>query len=141
MMHVPSSMDLTSNFTRGARAGRRAIAALPLLLLAACNPYQTAGLVALNAISYLETDKGVGDHIMSKMMHKDCAADRIVKDGKMCRDDDTATLVAQQAPVYCYRTLGEITCYSTPDPYKAGAEMVQSPHDLPPIETAARRDP
>jgi hypothetical protein len=98
-------------------------------------------LVALNAISYLETDKGVGDHIMSKMMHKDCAADRIVKDGKMCRDDDTATLVAQQAPVYCYRTLGEITCYSTPDPYKAGAEMVQSPHDLPPIETAARRDP
>jgi hypothetical protein len=75
------------------------------------------------------------------MMHKDCAADRIVKDGKMCRDDDTATLVAQQAPVYCYRTLGEITCYSTPDPYKAVADMVQSPHDLPPIETAARRDP
>ncbi|MGB8275846.1 MAG: hypothetical protein WCF16_11350 [Alphaproteobacteria bacterium] len=127
---------------RGARAGWRLIAALPLLaFVSACTPAQTALWVGASAISYIETDKGITDHVMSNMMHKDCAANRLFKEGKMCRDDDSATLVAQQAPVYCYRTLGEISCYASPDPYGARSEMVQSPHDPAFTQTAAGRDP
>ena len=116
-MHVPSDMDLTSDVTRGARAGRRAIAALPLLvLLAACNPYQTAGLVAVNAISYLETDKGVGDHIMSKMMHKDCAAERILTDGKIGAATAPTPLAPQGAPSSPPPPRSEAPGYPPPTP-------------------------
>lgn len=120
----------------------KGLAILPLLLLAlgGCNPYQTALIAGVNAISYLETDKTVEDHVLSKMTHEDCSTERIFKDGHMCRDTDTGTTVAQAQPVYCYRTLGAITCYDKPDPYESGSNLVQSPRAPEVAETAAGRD-
>lgn len=115
------------------------LALLPLsLLIAACTPEDGAILVVGSAISLIETDKTIPDHVMSQVMNKDCSAKRLI-DGasKMCLDENAPTTVAQAAPTYCYHTLGKITCYDKPDPYAAQATEVAWPRPSQPNPTAS----
>jgi len=113
-----------------------------LLAIAACTPENIALMVGTSAVSMIETDKTVPDHIMSQVMNKDCAASRLIKDGKMCLDDDGTTTVAESAPTYCYHTLGEITCYATPNPYDPHTNEVAWPRgeEPAPMPSVALRD-
>lgn len=124
---------------RGRPLLRAAALACALAPLAACTPAQVGAMAGLSVVSYVETDKFLTDHLVSKMTGRDCAAANAIESGRMCKDRDTGVHVAE-APVYCYRTLGEITCYSTPDPYRSGVQTVQWPHaPEPPQRVAGRR--
>lgn len=110
--------------------GAKALFALmPLsLLLPACTPEDGVLMVVGSAISMIATNKTIPDHVLSQVLNKDCAASRVV-DGvsKICLDENPPTTVAQAAQTYCYRTLGTITCYNSPDPYAARATEVAWP--------------
>lgn len=96
--------------------------------LAACNPAGTAILIGGSAISYIESEKTLPDHALSKMLHKDCSGKQLIENGKLCAEDDRTTTVATAVPEYCYRTLGNVTCYAHPDPFDPGNQEIAWPN-------------
>jgi hypothetical protein len=119
----------------GQRAKVRFLAVPAILLLAACSPAESGILAGTTIISLLETDKTVSDHIMSQMMNKDCSSKRLLEGAdRMCIDENESATktVAQSTPTYCYRTLGNISCYTKPNPYDPNVSEVAWPRPTQP---------
>lgn len=72
----------------------------------------TAGL--LEAFSLMGTDKTVGDHVISLASGKDCSTVREQQGQAYCKEDQ---LPPPKPNIYCYRNLGDVTCYDKPLPY------------------------
>jgi len=118
---------------RRERVKARILLVPALLLLAACSPAESGIIVGASLISLMETDKTLSDHMMSQFMNKDCSTKRLLDGGqKMCLDENGMTTVAQAVPTYCYRTLGKITCYTTPNPYDPKSAEVAWPRQPQP---------
>ena len=114
MSHAVSSSRILAAIT---------VAGALLLSLANC-----AGLAApivaagMETASYVNTEKFALDHVLSIVSGKECSAGNVPDGESYCLDDP----VQAAAPVhYCYRTLGAITCYTEPDPYGDGAQLVE----------------
>jgi hypothetical protein len=60
------------------------------------------------------------DKSLSGWMDADCRSDRFFSSQSVCQErkpvTDTVKMRAPKAPLYCYPTLGDIDCYSTPEP-------------------------
>lgn len=80
--------------------------------LAVANAACTGG-AALSAGSIMVSDKTLVDHAVSTLSGKDCATVRKEAGLTYCKEDEA---VAVQ-PMYCYPTLGDVTCYPNRDPY------------------------
>ena len=80
-----------------------------ILLLAACTSW-----AVVDGITVMGTDKTLEDHVVSLASGKNCSTVRTERGLSYCAEDEVVPL----APVFCYRTLGEITCYDRPDPHK-----------------------
>lgn len=109
------------------RFDRLAILVLPLLA-AACGydmttgQYpMTSGLLQAEVVSLVATGKTATDHVMSLSTGKDCSTIRAKDEGQYCV---SRNLPIQRPDVYCYRTLGQVSCYREPDPYHDGAQAV-----------------
>ena len=63
----------------------------------------------------MATDKTVTDHLVSLRSGKDCSTVRIEQGRTYCREDEPNPV----ANVYCYETIGNVTCYAEPDPSRA----------------------
>ncbi len=57
-------------------------------------------------------DKTIADHVISLNSGKNCSFIRKERGLTYCEEDQ----VTIQPNVYCYKTLGEVTCYDRPDP-------------------------
>lgn len=114
----------------------RALAgAAALLALAGCD--STAGIVLTGAsiVSFAATDKFLSDHVVSWARGEDCSTLAAFEDGDYCRPEEAEASAALlgpgrsaavvEAPLYCYRTLAEITCYDAPDPQASDGIRVQ----------------
>lgn len=99
-----------------------AAAVLVLLILSACTPFGIA-----EGASTMITDKTVTDHIISWTSGKNCSSVRYTQGMTYCEEDEP-----NPAPnVYCYRTLGDISCYERPDPYDGSYRKVgDNDHNL-----------
>lgn len=98
--------------------------ALPLAL-GACGAETAAvyGAAAATA-TIVETDKTPPDIIASIATGLDCDTLRAKRDdGAWCRQPDAGVVI--EPPLYCYRSLGAVTCYDRPDPYGTGAREVR----------------
>ena len=62
----------------------------------------------------IATDKTLSDHIISLSSGKDCSTVRREKGLSYCKEDE----VFIQQNIFCYETLGSVTCYERPDPHK-----------------------
>ncbi len=94
------------------------------VLLAGC----TNQMVALEAGTLMTTDKTVADHVISWASGKDCSTVRWELGRTYCKEDEPRPV----ANVYCYRTLGDVTCYDRPDPYgNREQKMGVFEHNLP----------
>ncbi len=94
------------------------------LLAGACG---TGSFYMLSATlaTFIETDKLPTDYIAEFASGKECRTVVAIKDGgPLCRDSFAEPKVYEK-PIWCYRTLGAITCYSEPDPYKTNAQPVR----------------
>lgn len=122
----------------GRRTLRAGIAMIPaLLIVAGCTPENAAIMAGASIISVIETDKTIPDHVMSQVMNKDCSALRLVNDKKMCLDENSTTTVAESDQTYCYHTLGEISCYATPNPYDPHTNQVAWPRPAEPDSSSS----
>ena len=106
-----------------------------VLLVAACTPFDAGIMAGTTVISLIETDKTPADHILSHVMNKDCSSKRLLEGADhMCLDENenAPKTVAQATPSYCYRTLGNVTCYTEPDPFGSDSPQVAWPRVSPP---------
>lgn len=81
---------------------------------------QVPPLAAAEGVASVASGRPLTDHIISFASGKNCSIKRIHMGLTYCVEDEP-----NPSPnVYCYRTLGEITCYDHPDPYRDGQPRV-----------------
>ena len=73
-------------------------------------------LAVLDAGTVVTTDKSTVDHAVSFFSGKNCSTVRLEAGRTYCVEDELNPTPA----VHCYRTLGEVTCYSRRDPFRNG---------------------
>lgn len=105
-----------------ARNGFLAAAMLAAAVLSGCGPG------SLEAISLIGTDKTVGDHVISLASGKDCSSVRSEQGKTYCKEDQIA---APKPEMYCYRNIGQVTCYEKPQPYGSYIPIDQNDHNIP----------
>ena len=94
-----------------------------VLGLTACDPGTTAMMAGVSLVSFVHTDKTLGDHFATWAFDKDCSVLHAGNGETYCQRFETeedrraaeAEAAAQRAQTYCYRTLGAISCYREPD--------------------------
>jgi len=98
--------------------------------LGACTGTAAIAMAGLSAASFAATKKLPTDHVASWITGEDCSALGLERTGQYCRTEaevaaaEAAADPGAQPRVYCYRTIGEITCQSEPDP-TAESRLVQ----------------
>lgn len=103
---------------------RLILAIAALLLAASCGAGATIFTVGAGTLG--TTDKTLGDHVISLYSGKDCSSVRLEKGKTYCKEDEA--IVPPQ--VYCYRTIGSVTCYRSPPPDADRRERVgQNDHN------------
>lgn len=122
---------------------RQALAILALLALTACGmPVTTIAMLGADGLSYATTGKSLTGNVVTAVMGRDCEPFNIIHSKSVCVDDPKtaaakaeALAAAAQAPVYCYRTLGQVACHAEPDPWMSPNQRlyrpVQTAEDLP----------
>ena len=91
------------------------------MLAAACGT-ESVAIVGAGIASFIHTDRFPTDYIGELATGKQCDTLSALKFGTpFCHDP----VQVFQRPLYCYRSLGSIECYATPDPYGTGARRVQ----------------
>lgn len=77
-------------------------------------------IAGVEGVSAVLTKKTVTDHIVSFSSGKNCSTIRVGRGQSYCVEDE----VNVQPRVFCYRTLGSVSCYKNPDPYNGGQSAV-----------------
>lgn len=96
---------------------------LMALGLGACDPASQAMMAGASLVSFVHTDKTLGDHMATWAFDSDCSILYTANGEPYCQKLATeeerraaeAEAAALQAQTHCYRTLGSITCYREPD--------------------------
>ena len=108
--------------THGGRRSRPILVVL-LLVLASCGT-ESVYVLGAGLANFVYTDQVPTDYIAQYASGKQCSLLKAIQDGgPLCRDSFTRQFI--EKPIYCYRTLGQPTCYATPDPYGTGARKIQ----------------
>lgn len=122
MIHMKGRKPAPAHDPTGGAAGKRALAPVLacLFALSACHP----GLLAIGGVvesaDYMETRKTLPDRILSNVFDKDCSFSYFGEINRLCKDPQEI----QEAPIYCYRTLGKVECYNAPNPYDSRVQPV-----------------
>lgn len=100
---------------------------IAVMLLGGCGGEVGLALAGASAVSFATTDKFLSDHAVSLATGKDCSSLQLEQTGQFCRtpEEIAAARLAEEErrlaanpEMYCYRTLGDITCYEERD-YRA----------------------
>lgn len=78
----------------------------------------TAVTSGASVVSLMATKKTIMDHVVSFALDEDCSTIALERGEPYCTDPNAPS---PPTPVYyCYRSLAEINCYETEDPYDNG---------------------
>lgn len=111
---------------------RYIVIATTALFLAACdlpgkiiatNTTPLSHYVIADVATIVATDKTIADHIASYQTGKDCSTVRVEQGRTYCVEDEPNP----QAEVYCYPSIGSVTCYEKPDPTRAASSALGRP--------------
>lgn len=92
--------------------------------LGACTGVEPAVMFLATTTGVVMDDKLPTDYIVEAYTGEDCSYIRQLEDGgPLCRSADYGKVVEQ--PLYCYSTLGNVQCYTKPDPFGNGQTPVQ----------------
>ncbi len=119
---LSAATGMPVRFSGRLRAGALVIATA--VMLAGCGSVG-APLLALGGATAttINTNKLPTDHIADYFTGQDCNSVRQSQDGgPLCRPYEMGVI---EEPRYCYKSLGSITCYTEPDPYRDGRYYVQ----------------
>lgn len=89
------------------------------LFLGACGAFPP--YAAVEGITVMSTDKTMADHAISLASGKNCSVIRKEAGQTYCEEDENPNPVST---LYCYRTLGKITCYKEANPHNGRQRKV-----------------
>jgi len=98
----------------------------PLYTIATSPVTLTGG--AINVASVVATDKTVPDHVVSLVTGHDCSMVRYSAGGYYCVQPLPANAPVETR-LYCYRSIGNITCYDKEIPGE-GSRLVSDPRHV-----------
>jgi len=116
------------------RYGWNAIALSAALLVGGCGGDVGLALAGATAVSFATTDKFLTDHAVSYATGEECSALQLEQTGQYCRSREESAAgeaveaerqLAAEPAMYCYRTLGQITCYQEQDYQASLARQVR----------------
>ena len=101
-----------------------------VIALGGCGPMAMSGMPFLgqaDALTVVGTDKTIVDHFVSISSGKNCSTVRREQGLHYCEEDELEV----KPRIYCYNTLGRVTCYDRPDPYANGSQKIgDNSHNL-----------
>ena len=77
----------------------------------------------LDGATVMATDKTIGDHVISFATGKNCSTIRKNLGKTYCEEDE----VGHIDEVYCYKTIGAVTCYAQPSPHGEDHLLTNTP--------------
>ncbi len=95
-----------------------------LLGLSACGGEIGLAMVAASTATFIHTDKTVVDHAVSYSTDRDCSILYMSNDDPYCKPQvpiEPGQVAYMSEALYCYRTLGGVSCYDRPD-YTASSQ-------------------
>ena len=95
-----------------------------LLGLSACGGEVGLAMLAASTASFIHTDKTVVDHAVSYSTDRDCSILYMANDENYCKPTEPiepGQVAYMSSVLYCYRTLGGVSCYDRPD-YTASSQ-------------------
>lgn len=113
------------------QSGARRLLVLMLLAVCGCTgPLAGSGIPGLgqaDALTVVGTDKTIVDHVVSFSSGKNCSYIRTERGLHYCEEDEPVV----NPEVYCYNTLGSVTCYTRPDPHHGRHQKLgENDHNL-----------
>lgn len=82
---------------------------------------------AVEGASVVASDKTASDHVVSLFSGKDCSIVRTERGLSYCAEDE----VFIEPRVFCYQTLGSVSCYDRPDPRRSPDQLIgQNDHNF-----------
>ena len=104
---------------------RMAVLIAVFVLLAGCSSVPPVAIV--DGATVVGSQKTLGDHFISYVSGKDCSTVRRNLGRTYCVEDEPNPV----SRVFCYPTIGKITCYDKPDPRRQPYERVgRNDHNL-----------
>ena len=76
-------------------------------------PLDMKGVMAIDGMAVVTTGKTVSDHAISYAIGKNCSTIRRKIGQNFCEEDDYSV----PEEIYCYNSLGNVNCFSSPPPY------------------------
>ncbi len=74
-------------------------------------------MMGADAVTQAASGRSITGNVIYAMTGKDCMPFNVLAGKPMCPDEEAAAAAAKEpAPVYCYRTLGQVDCHAEPDP-------------------------
>lgn len=97
--------------------GLTAVVLLAAIMVSGCASHIPPGAAAVDPVTVIATDKTVIDHVTGWATGEDCSSVRAERGGHWCVQPYENDPVTQ--PLYCYRTLGSVSCYAQPSNHPA----------------------
>ncbi|MGP1255600.1 MAG: hypothetical protein ACTS10_14370 [Kiloniellales bacterium] len=94
------------------------------LALGACDP--SLVVTGASVVTLVATDKTMTDHALSAALDRDCSFVRSSRGESFCVPEPFVMRTE-----HCYRTLGNVTCYTRPDMYASEGQRVTYAPELP----------
>ncbi|MAV87930.1 MAG: hypothetical protein CMM67_06755 [Rhodospirillaceae bacterium] len=76
-------------------------------------PVTMTDMMALDGVAVVTTGKTLSDHVISYSSGKNCSTVRLQTGQNFCEEDDYSV----PEEIYCYNSLGNVNCFSSPPPY------------------------
>ena len=95
-----------------------------LLGLSACGGDVGLAMLAASTATFIHTDKTVIDHAVGLSTDRDCSVLYLARDQDYCKPQvpiEPGQVAYMSQALYCYRTLGGVSCYDRPD-YTASSQ-------------------
>jgi hypothetical protein len=82
--------------------------------LAACSGSSLA-VMGADAVTQVASGRSISGNVIHAFTGKDCVPMNLLAGKPVCPEEENAAK-KDEAPVYCYRTLGQVDCHADPDP-------------------------
>jgi hypothetical protein len=83
--------------------------------LAACSGSSLA-VMGADAVTQVASGRSISGNVIHAFTGKDCVPMNFFAGKPVCPEEENAAAKKEEAPLYCYRTLGQVDCHTDPDP-------------------------
>jgi hypothetical protein len=80
-------------------------------------------VMGADAMTQIASGRSISGNVIHAFTGKDCIPANIFAGKPMCPEEEKAA-AKDAAPLYCYRTLGQVDCHSEPDPLMSSASRL-----------------